>query len=133
MKRLILITVLALLMTATALQIGVVKTTAQTVSPLTSPITYYAISGRVGYKLFLQNGGQILPAKGALVIARNIQSNEKKIATTSATGSYSILVTPGTYSVRASDYKSTQFKPTEYILNIVSSDATKIAFLGIIR
>lgn len=84
--------------------------------PLTSPVTFYKISGDVSYKFlkfFHKNSSRFVPAEGVTIEARNIFTNDVYITTTNKDGEYSLsLQEKGMYLVEPSDGKADFFSPT---------------------
>lgn len=64
-------------------------------NPLTSPVTFFKISGTVTYKFFKffsNNGQRFTPADDVTVEARNIFTNNVYATTTDSNGKYTLTV-----------------------------------------
>jgi hypothetical protein len=85
-------------------------------SPLTSPVTFFRISGDVTYKMFKffsNNGQRFVPAEGVTVEARNIFTNDVYTTTTDKNGDYTFsLEEKGMYLVSPSDDEADVFAPS---------------------
>lgn len=125
---------LALMAAIMGLQLSQVESVAaSTISgggPITSPISYFFISGKVRYAF--QNG-LIKPAANVLITATNTQTSSKSATLTNTYGDYKILVPAGVYSVKARDNKQSVFRPSEILVNVLNGNASNINFGAIIR
>lgn len=95
-------------------------------NPLTSPISYFTISGKVGYRFF----GIFSPAENVTVKAVNTYTKTVYKVLTNKRGKYSILVKAGIYNVSAKDATGTIFYPTKIKVNVTTSNATNINFIS---
>lgn len=109
-------------------QVNLVSSVSAEGNPLVNPITYYAIKGRVLYKL----NGWFRPAKDVTIEATNVQTNEKFTVLTNSNGLYALSVLNGQYTVIASDTRGTGFTPASYFVTVAGSNVTDINFLGIL-
>lgn len=84
-------------------------------SPLTSPVTFFKISGDVTYKFFKffsNNGQRFAPAEDVTIEARNIFTNTVYETTTDDEGNYEISVEEkGVYLVSPTDAETDVFAP----------------------
>lgn len=105
--------------------------------PLTSPVTFYRISGDVSYKFFKffsNNGQRFVPAEGVTVEARNVFTNDVYTTTTDEDGDYSFsLEEKGMYLVSPIDEEADFFAPALRHVN-VNKPGTKnnVDFNGIV-
>lgn len=128
-SKIILASVMALVLVAVlSAQIGVVKAQTVVSSAITSPITYFTLSGNVTYKLskFL-----IIPANGVTITAKNSQTNQETSAKSDRLGRYSLKVAAGAYIVSAKDSKNTIFSPANKIVQVINSSISGINFQGL--
>lgn len=112
-------------------QINVIKanTVNLTSNPITAPVTFFIISGKVTYfKLF----GPSQPAPDVKVEATNISTNNKTSQSTDSSGRYTLAVEKGRYLVRVRDNKRTIFLPSLRFLNVDRS-FFDIDFRGLLR
>lgn len=89
-------------------------------NPLTSPVTFFQISGNVTYKFFKMFGHDMRrfnPAAGVTVSAVNLMTHDTYQTTTDTHGNYSLSVEEkGLYVVNPSGGKaSTYFPPTRFV------------------
>jgi hypothetical protein len=83
--------------------------------PLTSPVTFFKISGEVTYKFFKffsNNGQRFAPADDVTVTAKNVFTGDTYVAETAANGTYTITVEEkGVYLVSPSEGDTNVFAP----------------------
>lgn len=103
---------------------------ASTTSPITSPISYFIISGTVKY--FYMNSIS-KPAANVSILATNTQNSSSSASLTNSVGNYSIKVPAGSYIVKASDAKQTVFRPSTILVNVLNANASGINFFGVIK
>lgn len=117
MKYLISILILTVLFGLTALQVGKISAAELNISPITSPITYFLVSGRAGY-IF---NGLLYPAKDVNIKAQNIATNQIFSTKTDNQGRYRLSLQRGIYRFAAFDKVNGQirfFDPFNKIFNI---------------
>ncbi|MBI3486518.1 hypothetical protein HY025_06325 [Candidatus Daviesbacteria bacterium] len=96
-------------------------------SPLTTPISYFEISGKVTYRL----GNIVRPAVGAFI--KVIGNTGIFIIPVNSDGSYSTYLTAGEYKVQAQDHRSqTTFYPTTRIVDLREASASGVNFQGLV-
>ncbi|KKR80261.1 MAG: hypothetical protein UU73_C0004G0076 [Candidatus Daviesbacteria bacterium GW2011_GWA1_41_61] len=95
-------------------------------SAITSPISYFAVSGQVTYKAF----GKIIPAGNVWVRINRIESGSWYYVSTNSQGYYSALVRSGNYVISAIDSLGTQFKPSSRFVTVSDSNIDNISFQG---
>ena len=91
--------------------------------PITSPITYFQLSGRVAYTV----DGWYKPAVGATVAALNLSNNVLTTTKTNSYGAYTLTLQAGTYKVKAFDSQGSQFTPKNRIIEL-SQDIKNVFF-----
>lgn len=138
-SRLALITVfLSLFGLVLASQINMVN--AQTVTPLTSPITNpvtyftYRISGKVTYTEITRRFFKSLkPAHNVIITAMDVKTRKTYTTKTDINGNYALNVNNGTYLIVPQDNnRRTVFTPSYRYIN-VTKNITNLDFTGIIR
>lgn len=131
MKTRLILTIIGLALTVglTLSQVKAVSAVHLESNPLTAPVTYFLIKGKVNYLW----RGWLIPARGVKVEAVNTRTNAAWTAGTDAGGSYIIGVEPGEYKVKASDNRNTLFAPAVRIVKVVNSDISNISFFGYLR
>lgn len=97
--------------------------------PVTTPVTYFSISGKVNY-IF---NGIFSNAANVIISAVNKKTKENFVTLTNTNGEYSLMVKPGLYTVRPSDQLRTHFKPGSKVVDAKTSDAIGINFIGALR
>jgi hypothetical protein len=107
-------------------------------SPLTSPVTFFKISGDVTYKFFKffsNNGQRFAPAEGVTVEARNIFTNDVYITTTDEDGEYSFSIQEkGMYLVSPSDDDEAEFfaPPIKHVNANKAGSKNNVDFQGFV-
>lgn len=97
-------------------------------SPLTTPISYFEISGKVTYRL----GNIVKPAVGAFVKIIT-QNGSFFITPVNSDGSYSSLMVAGEYKLKAVDQRSrTTFYPDSRIVDLREASASGVNFQGLV-
>lgn len=83
--------------------------------PLTSPVTFFKISGDVTYKFFKffsNNGQRFVPADDVTVTAKNVVTGDTYVTETNAQGEYSFSIAEkGVYLVTPSEGDTNVFAP----------------------
>ncbi len=93
---------------------------------VTSPITYFMLSGQVTYKYLTY----VFVAKNVTVTATNYQTNAKTATVTDANGNYSISVTQGQYTVKPHDSRGTVFTPASRFVSVINNSISGLNFQG---
>lgn len=96
---------------------------------ITSPISYFTVSGQVTYKAF----GKIIPAGNIWVRVNKIDTGNWYYVNTNSQGYYSALVSNGTFLISAIDSLGTQFKPSSRFVTVSDGDVNNISFQGRIQ
>lgn len=123
----ILVSLLAFVMLSQAsLVTAETLTNSSITGPITTPISYFTISGRVSYKFFRI----VKPAENVTVEATSTQTSDKFSAQTNKKGQYTITVPAGQYNVRAFDFLGTIFDPALRLVDVTTSSITGINFRG---
>lgn len=109
----------------------------QTVNPVTSPVTFFKITGNVTYKFFKffrHNGQRFAPAPGVTITAENIFTKHKVQTTTDASGKYTLgLNEKGIYLVSPSGGDtSTYLQPLQVVHANKSGEKNNVNFTGLI-
>jgi hypothetical protein len=90
-------------------------------SPLTSPVTFFKISGNVTYKFFKffsNNGQRFAPATGVTVTAENVFNKNKYQTTTDLNGNYTLPVEEkGVYLVGPSGGNTNVYTPALQVVH----------------
>lgn len=126
MKYLISILILTVLFSLTALQIGKINAFELNDSPITSPISYFLVSGRAGY-LF---NGLFYPTRDVNVKAQDTATNQVVSTKTDNQGRYRLSLQRGIYKIVAFERVNGEirfFKPFDKIVR-VNQDKTGIRF-----
>lgn len=97
--------------------------------PITTPISYFTLSGRVGYIVW----PRIVPAKNVKIQAVNTQTNQNTTTLTNSQGRYNIQVVPGQYRITASDSRGSRFNPSEYLIDVISANLNNLNFIAKLR
>lgn len=93
---------------------------------VTSPITYFMLSGQVTYKYLTY----VFAAKNVTVVATNYQTGVKTSTLTDASGNYFIKVTQGQYVVKPHDARATVFSPAYRFVNVIDNSISGLNFQG---
>ena len=98
-------------------------------TPITAPITYFKISGKIVYNLL----GRFIPSQNVRVTAVNTQDRSVVEAKTDGNGMYSLVLRQAEYIISAQDlFRQTIFAPAHYKL-FVTSDRPNINFVRILN
>ncbi len=105
-------------------------------SPITSPVTFFKVSGNVTYKffkLFTNNGQRFAPAPGVTMTAENVFTKEKVQTTTDTNGNYTLnLYEKGVYLVGPSGGNTnTYVSPLQVIHANKSGMKNNVTFHGL--
>jgi len=123
----ILIAVLAVVSLHT--QVSMISKAEAQDAPITSPISYFNVSGKALYNFF----GRFIPATNARITALNTQDRSIISVKTDSNGLYSLALRQAEYIISAQDlFEKTIFAPAHYKL-FVASDLPNINFVGILN
>jgi hypothetical protein len=90
--------------------------------PLTSPLTYFQISGKVTYKffqIFIHGTQRIVPAAGVTIEAENIITHDIYQTTTDSNGNYSLSIEEkGFFTVKPSGGNTNTYIPPLQFVSI---------------
>lgn len=104
-------------------------------SPITSPISFFAITGKVTYKnlkLFISALNRITPGANVTITATNFFDPSQVFSTTTdINGNYILPVPNALYKVTASDNANTFFSPPLHVVKIKNQNKNA-SFQGLI-
>lgn len=100
-------------------------------NPLTSPITFFSLMGKVTYKNFF-HAQSVTPGKGVKITAQSFGSFTNTNVTTNPDGTYGMMLAPGSYFIQASDANHTFFNPTLRYIKVTANSSTTQDFQGLL-
>lgn len=110
-------------------QVNLIRKAQAADAPVTAPITYFKLSGKIVYNLF----GKFIPAQNVRVTAVNTQDKSITDARTDINGLYNLSLRQAEYIISAHDlFRKTIFAPSYYKF-FVTSDLSSINFVGILN